>query len=292
MRGKVERGVAINGHTDSLELGLGNKLRPVWAGRRLRYALCALSFVACLPATGLVLSAAQASRETGKTASLADHVLGSVVQLVAVGPGDKEQNRDCAATGFLIDEEGYLITNAHVVEAAQRCLEKAPGAKILAKLTVNDARTAPAVPCDVIGTDVPNDLALLKIERPLVRNPGDQPPHAMLDGRAVPVGTAVEVIGYPAFSWQPVSQAGHVTWVGKTRLEEIDCPLPNPSDALGVDIHLRPGNSGSPVYRPDGGVIGVVDKRDPLQPLHSVAVAIHYAIELADRHGARWYGVD
>ena len=60
---------------------------------------------------------------------------------------------------------------------------------------------------------------------------------------------------------------------------------PTASDALVVDIHLRPGNSGSPVYRPDGGVIGVVDKRDPLRPSYSVAVAIHYAIELAERSG-------
>jgi hypothetical protein len=46
------------------------------------------------------------------------------------------------------------------------------------------------------------------------------------------------------------------------------------------------------VYRPGGGVIAVVDKRDPLRPSYSVAVAIHYAIELAERHNARWHGVD
>jgi serine protease Do len=215
-----------------------------------------------------------------------------VVQLISVGPGEKEQNRECAASGFLIDEEGYLITAAHVVDDARRCLSKAPGAKILAKLTISDSRTAPAVPCDVIGIDAANDLALLKTERPLHAKPGDGPPYAKLDGRAVPVGTAVMVTGFPAFSWQPVTQAGHVTAVGRTRLEEIDDPLPNPSDALVVDIHLRPGNSGSPVYRPDGGVIGVVDKRDSLRPAYSIAVAIHYAIELAQRYGAPWRGVD
>jgi serine protease Do len=219
-----------------------------------------------------------------------DRVLQSVVQLVSIGPADKEQNRACSATGFLIDEEGYLITNWHVVEDAKRCLEKAPGAKILAKLAVTGSRTAPAVPCDVVGVDAANDLALLKTERPLLGSPGDKPPYAMLDGRAVAVGTAVKVSGYPAFSWQAVTQAGRVTWRGRTALEEIDDPLPNPSDALDVDIHLRPGNSGSPVYRPDGGVIGVVDKRNSLQPSHSVAVAIHYAIELAERFGAPWYG--
>jgi serine protease Do len=213
------------------------------------------------------------------------------VQLVAVGPADKERNRECSATGFLIDEEGYLLTNAHVVEDARRCLEKAPGAKILAKLTIADSRTAQAAPCDVVGIDAPNDLALLKTERPLLANPGGKPPYATLDGRAVAVGTAVRVSGYPAFSWQPVTQAGRVDWLGRTRLEET-IVHPSASDALVVDIHLRPGNSGSPVYRPDGGVVAVVDKRAPLRPSYSVAVAIHYAIELAERSGVRWHGVD
>jgi len=216
----------------------------------------------------------------------------SVVQLVAVGPADKEQNRACSATGFLIDEEGYLITNAHVVEDARRCLEKAPAAKILAKLTINDSRTAQAVPCDVVALDISNDLALLKIERPLSTNLGGKPLYATLDARPVPVGTAIMVTGHPAFSWQPVTQSGHVLWSGRTGLEETDAPAAPPSDAEEIDIHLRPGNSGSPVYHPGGGVIAVVDKRDPLRPAYSVAVAIHYAIELAERHGVRWHAAE
>jgi serine protease Do len=221
-----------------------------------------------------------------------DGVSHSVVQLLAVGPAEKEQNRECSATGFLIDEEGYLITSAHVVEDAQRCLEKAPGAKILAKLTIADSRTAQAVPCDVVGIDAPNDLALLKTERPLLRKPDDKPPFATLDARPVTVGTAVRVTGYPAFSWQPVTQSGSVLWIDRTGLREMDAPSLPPSGAVEIDIHLRPGNSGSPVYRPGGGVIAVVDKRDPLRPAYSVAVAIHNAIELAQRHGVRWHGVD
>jgi len=227
-----------------------------------------------------------------KPASADDAVLKSVVQLISVGPGEEEQNRECSATGFVIDEQGYLITAAHVVEDARRCLEKAPGARILAKLAINDARTAPAVPCNVIGIDSVNDLALLKTERPLFASPIGAPQYVKLDARTVEVGTDVSISGYPAFSWQPVTQSGHITWKGRTRLEEIDNPLPNPSDALMVDIHLRPGNSGSPVYRPGGGVIGVVDKRDSLRPSYSIAVAIHYAIELAQRYEAPWHGVD
>jgi serine protease Do len=218
-----------------------------------------------------------------------DRVLAAVVQLLAIGPAGREKNQECSATGFFINGDGYLITNAHVVEDAKRCLEKAPGAKILAKLAVTDSRTAQAVPCEVEAVDVPNDLAILKTERPLVAITGGKAPYATLDTRPVVVGTAVAVSGHPAFSWQPVTQSGHVIWLGRTLLEETDDPLPSPSDAVEIDIHLRPGNSGSPVYRTGGGVIAVIDKINPLQPAYSIALAIHYAIELAERHGIRWY---
>ena len=254
---------------------------------------CPLTFALCLLVCfSLPLTGAQQASPKTFTQPQAERVPRAVVQLLAVGPGEKEQNRECSATGFLIDEEGYLITAAHVVEDARRCLEKAPGAKILAKLTIHDARTAPAVPCDVIGIDTANDLALLKTERPLIASTDAKPTYLKFDARAVEVGTGVWVCGYPAFSWQLVTQSGQIRWRGRTRLEEIDNPLPNPSDALMVDIHLRPGNSGSPVYRPGGGVIGVIDKRDSLRPAYSIAVAIHYAIELAQHYGAPWHGVD
>jgi serine protease Do len=253
-------------------------------------SFCLLPFALCVLTCLSFPIAASSQAPAQKPPPEDDRVSRAVVQLLAVGPADKEQNHACSATGFLIDEDGYLITNAHVVEDAKGCLEKAPGARILAKLAVTSP-TAQAVPCEVIGIDAPNDLALLKTERPLLPSSGGQPPYATLDARDVAVGTAVRVSGYPAFSWQPLTQAGHVAWRGRTRLEETDLN-PSASDALMVDIHLRPGNSGSPVYRPGGGVIAVVDKRDPLRPAYSVAVAIHYAIELAVRNGVRWHGVD
>jgi serine protease Do len=255
-----------------------------------RHLGCLLPFAACVWVIGSVLFAASPQAPvSSKLLPPDDRVLPAVVQLLAVGPGKPGQNEECSATGFLINEEGDLITNWHVVEAAKACLKNAPDAKILAKLIVNDDRTAPAVPCEVVGSDPLNDLALLKAQRPLLGHPEGKPPYAPLDARGVEVGTAVRVSGYPALSWQPVTQAGRVVWLGKTRLAEIDDPLPDPSDALMLDIRLRPGNSGSPVYRPNGGVVAVVDKRDSLRPAYSIAVSIHYAIELAKRCGARWY---
>ncbi|MGD1102688.1 MAG: serine protease [Terriglobia bacterium] len=255
-------------------------------------SFCLLPFALCVLTCLSFPIAASSQAPAQKPPPQYDRVLRAVVQLLAVGPANQDQNQECSATGFLINEDGYLITNWHVVEAAKGCLEKAPGAKILAKLAVTSPRTARAVACDVVALDEPNDLALLKAERPLVPNPGEMPPFATLDTHAVAVGMAARVSGYPAFSWQPVTQSGSVVWIDRTGLRETDAPSPPPSDAVGIDIHLRPGNSGSPVYRPGGGVIAVVDKRDPLRPEYSVAVAIHYAIELAQRNGVRWHGVD
>jgi S1-C subfamily serine protease len=256
-------------------------------------SFCLLPFALCLlTCSSIPLAGGQQTAAPQSPPLQDDRVLRAVVQLLAVGPSNQNQNQACSATGFLINEDGYLITNWHVVDAAKRCLEKASGAKILAKLTINDSRTAQAVPCEVVALDVSNDLALLKIERPLSTNPGGKPPYATLDARPVPVGTAIMVTGHPAFSWQPVTQSGHVLWSGRTGLEETDAPATPPSDVEEIDIHLRPGNSGSPVYHPGGGVIAVVDKRDSLRPAYSIAVSIHYAIELAERHGVRWHGVD
>ena len=266
----------------------------------LRFALCLLICSwgrAPLGPTALCLltcfsSYLAASSQTAvplKAPSQDDRILRAVVQLVAVGPAEKGENRECSATGFLINEEGYLITNAHVVEDAKRCLERAPGAKILAKLAVIDSRTAKAVRCELVGIDAGNDLALLKTEGPPFAESSGVPPYAPLDVREVAVKTPVLVSGHPEFSWQPVTQAGRVVRRGQAYLAGEDAA---PSDVLELDIPLRPGNSGSPVYRQGGGVIAIVDQKDSLRPSHAVAVSIRYAIALAKRCGVKWHADD
>ncbi len=246
------------------------------------FALCSFSFPPALLSQAAGPSAIQPAD---------DRVLRAVVQLVAVGPGGTDRTRQCTATGFLIDEEGYLITNAHVVDDSRQCLEKAPGAKILARLSGGNSSAAQAIPVDVVALDEANDLALLKTERPLAQGSGEQSPYAELDARPTPVGTPVTVSGHPASAWQPVTQTGQVIRTGMMRLEEINDPRTNRSDAVEINVQLKPGSSGSPVYR-SGGVIAVVDKRDALRPEYSVAVAIHYVIELAERNHAPWHGAD
>jgi serine protease Do len=211
-------------------------------------------------------------------------VTAAVVQLLAVGPGAEDKNRECAATGFVVNEEGYLLTNAHVVADARRCLAASPGTKIMAKLARPGTRAATAVSCDVVAVDDLHDLALLKTERALE---GEGPAYARLDPVEVAEGTPVAVTGHPAFAWRPTTQKGRVIRRGVLGLSEKSGEK---SDVIVLDIPLERGASGSPVFQPaGGGVVGIIERQNPARPAETVAVPIRYAIELVDRHGVRWH---
>jgi serine protease Do len=208
----------------------------------------------------------------------------AVVQLLAVGPGERGKNRECSSTGFLVNEEGYILTNAHVVEDARRCLAASPETKIMAKLPSANGRAVPAVSCDVIGLDDLHDLAVLKTERPLAGE--ERPGFLPLDPAEVADGTPVAVTGHPAFAWHPTTLHGKV--IRRTALALSDRGAEK-TDILILDIPLKPGASGSPAYVESGGVVGVVERQNPSRPSETVAVPIRYAIELLNRYGVRWY---
>lgn len=248
----------------------------------LTWALCPLPFDAAwgLGAGPQVTWAAQVSRSDAA-------LVPGVVQLLAVGPGEPGKNRTCAATGFLINEQGYLVTNAHVVEDLERCLAKMPESKILAKFPAPGPSPGQAVPCDLVGRDEVHDLAVLKTERPIFTGPYGKQVYARLDPGELAEGTSVVVSGHPAFAWQPVVQAGKVIRPGSQRLAERN---PEPTEVLELDIPLLPGSSGSPVCRSEGqGVIGIVVSKNPSQPTHTLAVSVRYAIALLNSHGVKWY---
>jgi serine protease Do len=214
----------------------------------------------------------------------AEATIAAVVQLLAVGPGEQGKNRECNATGFLVNEEGYILTNAHVVEDARRCLAGSPGTKIMAKLARPGARTATAVSCDLVGLDDVRDLAVLRTERPL---PAEGPPSFVrLNPAEVAEGASVAVTGHPAFAWRPTTQKGKVIRRGTLGLSERSAEK---SEVIILDIPLGRGASGSPVYLESGGVVGVVERQNPSRPSETVAVPIRYGIEFLNRLHVRWY---
>lgn len=140
-----------------------------------------------------------------------------------------------SGTGFVVDRKGYIITNFHVVENADRIKVRLAGDDI-------DYRGR------VIGLDRETDVAVLKIDprKPLV-------PVEIGNSDAVQVGDWVIAIGSP-FGLQATVTAGIVSAQRTSR----DLPgATNFQNFLQTDAAINPGNSGGPLLNVRGEVIGV-----------------------------------
>ena len=134
-------------------------------------------------------------------------------------------------SGFIIDREGYIVTNNHVVENADEIKVKlANGKEFNAK---------------VIGRDPKTDLALIKIT-----GSGDLQPLKMGDSDALKVGSWVVAVGSP-FGLEQTVTAGIVSAKGRT----IGAgPYDN---FIQTDASINPGNSGGPLINTKGEVVGI-----------------------------------
>lgn len=133
-------------------------------------------------------------------------------------------------SGFVISADGYILTNAHVVESAD---------EILVRLT--DKREFKA---RVIGTDKRTDVALIKIEAsglPTVR---------LGDPGVLKVGEWVVAIGSP-FGFDNSVTAGIVSAKGRSLPQENFVPF------IQTDVAVNPGNSGGPLFNMRGEVVGI-----------------------------------
>ncbi len=145
-------------------------------------------------------------------------------------PGPREFQSQSLGSGFIISADGYLLTNAHVVEAAD---------EITVKLT--DKRELKA---KVIGSDKRTDIALLKIDAaglPVVR---------LGDPTKLKVGEWVIAIGSP-FGFENSVTAGIVSAKGRSLPQENFVPF------IQTDVAVNPGNSGGPLFNLRGEVVGI-----------------------------------
>ena len=133
-------------------------------------------------------------------------------------------------SGFIISPEGYILTNSHVVEAAD---------DITVRLT--DKREFKA---KVIGSDRRSDVAVLKIDA------SGLPVVAIGDPAKTRVGQWVVAIGSP-FGFENTVTAGIVSAKERTLPQENFVPL------IQTDVAINPGNSGGPLFNLKGEVIGM-----------------------------------
>jgi len=145
-------------------------------------------------------------------------------------PGPRPESRSLGS-GFIISADGYILTNAHVIDSAD---------EINVKLT--DKREYKA---KVIGADKRTDVALIKIEPS-----GPLPAVKFGDPVRLKVGEWVVAIGSP-FGFESTVTAGIVSAKGRSLPQENFVPF------IQTDVAINPGNSGGPLFNMRGEVVGV-----------------------------------
>ena len=147
------------------------------------------------------------------------------------GEGRRPQRSQALGSGFVISEDGYIVTNNHVIQGAD-------------EITIEFFSGTPDLTAEVVGTDPNTDLALLKVE-------ADQPlPYVPWGGSdEMRVGDWVMAMGNPLGQGFSVS-AGIVSARGRALSGTYD-------DYIQTDAAINRGNSGGPLFNMNGEVIGV-----------------------------------
>lgn len=140
------------------------------------------------------------------------------------------QKPESLGSGFIVSEDGYILTNHHVVKDAQ---------KVIVRLS--DRRELEAV---IVGSDKRSDIALLKIEAaglPIVK---------IGSSAELEPGEWVLAIGSP-FGFDHSVTAGIVSATGRALRSETYVPF------IQTDVAINPGNSGGPLFNLAGEVVGI-----------------------------------
>src|SRR5215208_6230362 len=147
------------------------------------------------------------------------------------GPNPPRPESRSLGSGFIISNDGYILTNAHVVEGAD---------EINVKFT--DKREFKA---KVIGADRRTDVALIKID-----GSANLPSVKFGDPARLKVGEWVLAIGSP-FGFENTVTAGIVSAKGRSLPQENFVPF------IQTDVAINPGNSGGPLFNMRGEVVGI-----------------------------------
>jgi 2-alkenal reductase len=174
-----------------------------------------------------------------------------VVTLFALfGEGNVEDENVGASqgSGFVVSEDGTILTNSHVITTAG---EGGPGEDPVAADTVYvQFRDGERVPAEIVGWDVFDDVGVLKV------NPADHPvsPVPLGDSATVVVGEPVAAIGSP-FGQESSLSVGVVSATERS-IDSITSGF-NLVDAIQTDAPINRGNSGGPMFNANGDVIGI-----------------------------------
>src|ERR1017187_1878411 len=178
----------------------------------------------------------------------------AVVQIMVTGYGPVEEHghtdrtvlsrEHAVGSGVIVDPEGYIITNAHVVNGAQRIRVILPPPPTESPLELQPIHAGQIFDATVVGTHKDSDLALLKIQA------AHLPALPLSDKAQVRQGELVFAVGSPEGLQDSVT-IGVVSSVSRQ---------PDPDDPMvyiQTDAAMNPGNSGGPLVDIDGNLIGL-----------------------------------
>ncbi len=153
-----------------------------------------------------------------------------------LGFGEQQDRKGTATgSGFVIDEDGYILTNAHVVEGATRTT-----------VQFSDKKTASA---RIVGRDTSTDVALLKVDPKGL----DLRPLRLGTGKGISVGDPTVAIGNP-FGLDRTLTTGVISALQRRIKAPNGFAIDN---VIQTDAAINPGNSGGPLINAAGEVIGI-----------------------------------
>ena len=154
-----------------------------------------------------------------------------------------------SGSGFVISEDGYIVTNYHVIE----------GATTLTVITNNEEE----YPATVVGYDEGNDFALIKV------NVTGWTPVKLGSSDDLIVGDQVVAIG------NPLGEITNSLTVGYISVKDRDVTIDNSIiNMLQTDTAINPGNSGGPLFKMKGEVIGITTAKYSGNAVESIGFAI------------------
>lgn len=171
------------------------------------------------------------------------------------GPSDQPQPAG-SGTGFIIDKDGHIVTNWHVVNGGEQF-----------QVIFSDGKTVDA---ELVGSDEVSDLAVVKVN-------GDMPAVATLgNSDDLKPGQTVLAIGSPLGAFTNTVTEGIVSALGRT-LPDATANT-NYSNLIQHDAAINPGNSGGPLFDLKGEVVGVNTLGINQTPNGDIAQGLFFAI--------------
>lgn len=180
----------------------------------------------------------------------ADSVVEIATESVVTGMFTQQYVQEGAGSGVIISEDGYIITNYHVIEGSSNIT-----------VTLRDGTTS--YTAVVIGSDEENDIALLKVDATGLS------PATFGDSSSLAVGDYVVAIGNPLGELGGTVTDGIISALAReVTIEDNNMTL------LQTNAQISPGNSGGGLFNANGELVGIVNAKDSATEVEGIAFAI------------------